>query len=99
MTLSYYAKQLNGVIKQQKSIVFWVLLGLVIIVELFVIQRSVAVIVGVQKNQAPEPLSQSVRVNFSAFNQVLKQVEESRSYQPEPVVDMDPFGFPPDLLK
>ncbi len=96
MSISYYYKQLRVIAKQRRTVVFWVLLGVVLLLDLFVFQQSIRLIIEVRRNQAPEPLSQAVRVNFSSFNAALKQIEENEQYFPAAVVDNNPFGLAPD---
>lgn len=98
MTISYYYKQLRTIITQRRSSVFWVMLGLILLLDLFVIQKSVRLAIQVKSAEVPEPLSQSVRVNFVGFNQALSQIEENEGYFPAPVVDQSPFGLAPDQV-
>jgi len=95
MTLSYYYKQLRTIAKQRRSAVFWVVLGLVLLLDLFVVQKSVRLAIQVKSAEVPEPISQAVRVNFAGFNQALSQIEDNQGYFPAPVVDQSPFGVPP----
>lgn len=95
MTISYYYKQLQVLAKQRRTFVFWLLLAIVIIFDLFVFQKSLRLVLAVRANQVPEPLSQAVRVNFPAFNETLQLIEQNKRYFPAAVVDQDPFGLPP----
>lgn len=95
MTISYYYKQLQTIAKQRRTFMFWVLLAVIIIFDLFVFQKSVRLVLAVRANQVPEPLSQSVRVNFPSFNETLKLIEDNKRYFPAAVIDQDPFGLPP----
>ena len=96
MTISYYYKQLQTLAKQRRTSVLWVVLAIVVIFDLFVFQKSVRLVLAVRANQAPEPLSQAARVNFPAFNETLKQIEDNKRYFPAAVVDNNPFGTAPD---
>ena len=87
-------KDLISLAKQKTHLLFWVALLIVLLMELWVLQRAVSVALNARNNPAPEVFGQTVRVNFSTFNDVLKEVEGSSNYFPEPAVDGNPFGLP-----
>lgn len=89
-------KDIKLIAKQKTYIVFWVALAIVIVLDLWVMQKGVNVALEAKNNPAPDALNQTVRVSFPAFNEVLKKVEANTSYTVPPLNIGSPFGLPPE---
>lgn len=88
-------KDIKLIIKQKTYVLFWIALVVVILLDLWVLQKVVNVALDAKNNPAPEALNQTVRVYFPAFTEVLKKVEVNTNYVAQPVNGQSPFGLPP----
>ncbi len=88
-------KDVKLILKQKTYVLFWIALVIVILLELWVIQKVVSVALDAKNNPAPDALNQTVRVYFPAFNEVLKKVDENTNYSAQSVNGLSPFGLPP----
>ncbi len=92
-------KDLTLIVKQKTYVLFWIALVIVVLLELWVMQKVVNVALDARNNPAPEAANQTVRVYFPAFNEVLEKVETNTNYSAEPVPEGSPFGLPPQEIK
>lgn len=89
MKLNY--KGIVPFVLQRFSLVLWVLLGLIIIAEAFVIKSSIAKIKKAQE-QSQFANSQLVRVNFKSYEAIEKRLSENKAFVPSQPTGGDPFG-------
>jgi hypothetical protein len=88
--------QLKLFFKQKTNLVFWIALGIVLVFDLFVLQRSFSIILSINRNEPPDAFSQLVRVNFSAFNSALDEIKTNQNYVARPAPTDAPFGLAPN---
>lgn len=93
--VKFTLKDVKLILKQKTYVLFWVALVIVMLLDLWVLQKVVNVALDAKNNPAPDALNQTVRVFFPAFDDVLKKVETNTSYVAQPVNGLSPFGLPP----
>lgn len=95
MKINFSIKDLVVIFKRKTYLFFWVALGIIILMDLFVLQKSLNIVIQVRNSQTPDAFGQFVRVNFSAFTNVLKQMEENDNFTPDDINDTGAFGLAP----
>lgn len=97
MNLNVSIANISARFKRSSTAVFWAALIVLIILEVMVLRRSVAIALSLRK-PPPAPLpNRSVRVNFSAYDEVIKRIESGQqgglqNLQSLPVIPAEPFG-------
>ncbi len=91
VNIKFDYKKIIQVLLKNFAIVLWVFLGLVIIAEGFVIKDSFSKILTVA-DQSQFVGSQLIRVNFTAYDQIEKKLEENSKFLPSFDNIPDPFG-------
>ncbi|GEM_PF-6219634 len=72
--------------------VLWVLLGLVLALEAYVLQNSASILLSAQSPFSKQTESKVVRINFKAYDQVATMIEQGSTYD-SPISDLpDPFS-------
>ena len=95
MKLNFSIKDIILIFKNKTYLFFWIALGIVILMDLFVLQKSLNIALQVRSSQTPDAFGQFVRVNFSAFTNVLKQMEDNGNFTPDDISDSGAFGLAP----
>lgn len=95
MKLNFSIKDIILIFKNKTYLFFWVALGIIILMDLFVLQKSLNIALQVRNSQTPDNFGQFVRVNFSAFTNVLKQMEDNDNFTPDNIDDVGAFGLAP----
>ena len=88
---------LTRIFKQHTSVLLWVFLLIVILLEFTVVKGAVDMVRRV-RNTAPNVQTQIVRVNISQYNAIEKLLEENLSFDPSVTTNDSPFGTPPRTL-
>ncbi len=84
--------QFAGWFKRSNTLVFWIGLLVILVLEGFVLNHSVSIMVSV-RNAPPAPLpNRSVRINFTAYDQILKRIEGAQ--QNSVPVPVEPVNNP-----
>lgn len=79
-------------VKSNSAFVFYFLLCLVFIFEIFILYTTVKKVV--EANKAPDGivLSKGVRLNLTGFEESVKRINSGKTYYPNPPLYEDPFG-------
>lgn len=85
-------KSLTGILLKKLPVVLWLLLGLVILAEGWVIKGSVDKIL-VATDQSQFAGAQLVRVNFSEYEKIEKRLNDNLQFLPPEPSTGDPFGL------
>ncbi len=89
---SFDFKNISQAIIKRFSLVLWLVLGLVILAEAWVIKGSVDKIFAANDDSA-FPNAQLVRVNFTLYDEIEKRMIENQTYLPPEPSTRDPFGI------
>ncbi len=95
MKLHLNGAALLGLLKKNISLPLSLVLVMVIILEAFVIQSSVNMVLQV-KNQVPNIQTKIVRVNVAKYGEIEKQFTQNGLFLSGPVTTADPFGKAPE---
>ncbi len=77
--------------KQNISIVLVLVLAMLLLLEIWTVKGSWGVLVASKDNTLIIP-PKLIRVNFSAYNSILSRMENAAAYDPEPLIQRNPFG-------
>jgi hypothetical protein len=91
LNTSLNLRPLLGKLRANVTIVFWILLIALILLEAWVLKKSYDK-VRVAKEEVQISVSRQVRINDEAYNKAIKRVETGNTYQPQPALESAPFG-------
>ncbi len=77
--------------KQNISVVLLVVLVVLLLAEIWTIKGSWGVLSDSKDNTLIVP-PKLVRVNFNSYESIVKRIEQSAVYEPEPLVQRNPFA-------
>lgn len=91
----YKIKNLAGALGNMKkniALVFWLILLIVLITEVFTVKAAVGLILQSHEEVVILQTNQGVRVNFAQYGEVVKRIEGARSFTPSGLIQNNPFG-------
>lgn len=94
INFSFDIKAITAFLLKKLPLVLWILLGLVIAAEAFVIKGSVDKILNAT-DQSEFAGAQLVRLNFDGYERIEKRLNENLQYLPPEPDTADPFGQRP----
>lgn len=94
LKLSFDLKSIGQSLLKKFSLVLWVMLGLVILAEAWVIKGSVDKVL-TATDQSQFANTQLVRVNFDAYDRIEKRLMDNENFLPPEPETADPFGLRP----
>lgn len=94
MKLSISFSNLGARFKVSITPLLWVALAILLLMEGFVLRRSIAIMLALQNSPPPPLPNRSVRVNFGAYNQVVQRIDQSQNIPYQLPVQENPF-IPP----
>ncbi len=80
--------------KQHISILLWLFLGIVVLLEAFVVKGAVDMVRKV-RNTPPNVQTPIVRVNISQYDNIENLLQENTAFEPSATTNDDPFGLAP----
>lgn len=95
VNISFDLKSLSQNLLKRFSLVLWVILGLVILAEAWVIKGSIDKVL-TATDQSQFASAQLVRVNFDAYERIEKQLNFNQQFLPPEPETIDPFGLRPE---
>lgn len=98
MKININVKSIGEIAQKHFSIVLGLCLAVVVIMEFFVIKRSVDMILSI-KNQTPNLQTRIVRVNLPLYMDIEKRIEANNNYTASGTPASNPFGLPPQTTK
>ena len=84
-------KLLLGKLAKNAALGFLALLFLILAYEVLEIKTSVGVVLNAGREPALVSHEKGVRINFEAYNQVVKRIEGANSFRPQSFVTANPF--------
>lgn len=72
----------------------YVLLALVVILNVYVLQSGVRILLETRTNEVGARQIASFRVNFEGYNQALKRIQDADYFVPKNVITTNPFSKP-----
>lgn len=93
MKFNFSYKSIIPFFKKQTSAIFWLALIILLILESFVINRSVQIILEVHRTQNVMVNGRLVRINFSVYNQIVERISKASVYTPQDPIQTNPFGL------
>lgn len=95
INLKFDYKGIAGLVVKKLPLVLWLLLGLVILAEAWIIKGSVdQVLTALDQSQFAG--AQLVRVNFESYDRIEKRLNENQQFLPPEPDTADPFGLRPE---
>lgn len=94
MDVNINVKAFKHLFQGGRTSVLWLALGLVVLLEIFVIKRSVGLVLDLQSVPGPLLPNRSVRLDFSKYNDVVKRIDQGSAGLPLPSIVNDPFKAP-----
>lgn len=85
-------KPLVSKLRSNLSIVFWLMLVILLLVEGLVLKKAYDKI-AIARTEVEIKVSRQVRINQAAYNDAVRRVESGSSYSPQPPLDSSPFGI------
>ena len=79
------------VLKKNVGLVFWAILFIVIILEIFVIKDSILKVVESNSEQVSPKKEKGVRVNFEDYDKVINRIDAAVDFEVTEPVANDPF--------
>ncbi len=79
------------VLKKNIGLVFWAILAVVIILEIFVIKASVLKVVESHSEPISQVKEKGVRINFEDYNKVINRINAAKDFEVTKPVVNDPF--------
>lgn len=95
VNISFDLKSLTRNLLKRFSVVLWVILGLVILAEAWIIKGSVDKVMTASDNSQFAG-AQLVRVNFEAYERIEKRLNLNQQFLPPEPQTADPFGLRPE---
>jgi hypothetical protein len=89
---------LQTIFKQHISILLWVFLGIVVLLEVIVIKGAIGTVLSV-RNTPPVVQTSIVRVNMPMYDSVEKLLENNLSFDPSVTTNDSPFGLAPRTVQ
>lgn len=83
---------IGTVLKGNMNSLFFAMLICLVVAEIFVINHSVQTILRFQAQGQVEVKSKGVRINFTAYDEVINKVDEADAYKPVIQQLRNPFG-------
>lgn len=91
LNLNFSFVDLYSKAKQNISLVLLVVLGLLILMELWTVKGAWGVLATSQDSTLIVP-PKLVRVNFNNYESIVKRIELSAVYEPQPFIQRNPFA-------
>ena len=79
-------------LRKQTGLFFWIALVVLIMLELLVLRRSATIMISIKNVDQPLEISQTVRVNFTAYDDISQRIDSASSYSPPPDINQNPFA-------
>jgi len=84
-------KPLLSKLRSNLTIVFWVMLIILLLVEAMVLKKIYDKTASA-RTEVEIKVSRQVRINDAAYNDAVKRIEDSKTYDPKLISDDSPFG-------
>jgi hypothetical protein len=92
MNIQFNYKRIIEKLKVDVTIIFWIGLIVLLLVEFFVLAKSYAMIAQIRKESAV-PIGRQVRVNFEQYENATRRIEQSINFEPQARLEVTPFGI------
>src|SRR5437868_6822334 len=90
--IKFQILSLLGKLRGSISIFFSAALVLLIIFEILVLKRAITTVLNIARANPTVQASQLVRINFNAYDKIVKRIQDAPSYVPDQSLYSDPFG-------
>ncbi len=94
LNISLNLGSVSGIFKKHISILLWLFLVVVILLEATIVKGALDMILRV-RNTPPNVQTSTVRVNIPQYDAIEKLLEQNVSYEPSVTTNSSPFGQTP----
>lgn len=90
--LKFKILSIFGKAKANISILLTAVLLILVVFEALVVKRAISTVLNVMNAKPAVEASQLVRINFSAYDKIVKRIQDAPGYASEKTLYTDPFG-------